>query len=208
MDRVDGVPLLAFLDDCERRGEDGARARDHVLTTLIDVTCAQVLRDGLFQGDPHPGNFLVADGAMLALLDFGAVQRLTREQRDAYAELAGAVLLGNAPRAAELLYALGFRTASGDPEPLVDVANVVLAFFRDKAGRALADADPERTAAEFLAAIEANPVVRIPGHFVLLGRVFASLGGLLLRYRPQIDLYGLILPRLFGGRGVTPATGA
>jgi ubiquinone biosynthesis protein len=208
MDRVDGVPLLAFLDDCERRGADGAQARDHVLATLIDTTCAQVLRDGLFQGDPHPGNFLVADVAKLALLDFGAVQKLTHEQREAYAQLAGAVLLGNAPRAAELLDALGFRTASGDPEPLVEVANVVLAFFRDRAGSSLADADPERTAAEFLAAIEANPVVRIPGHFVLLGRVFASLGGLLLRYRPQIDLYGVILPHLFGGCGAPAASGA
>ena len=201
MDRVDGVPLLAFLDECERGGEDGARARDHVLATLIDATCAQVLRDGLFQGDPHPGNFLVADGAVLALLDFGAVQRLTPGQRHAYADLASAVLLGNAPRAAELLHALGFRTASGDPEPLVEVANVVLAFFREHAADPLANVYPEHKAAEFIAAVQANPVVRIPGHFVLLGRVFASLGGLLLRYRPKIDLFGILTPHLFGAYG-------
>lgn len=205
MDRIDGVPLLAFLDGCEQRGEEGARARDHVLATLIDATCAQVLRDGLFQGDPHPGNFLVTGVARLALLDFGAVQVLSRAQRDGYAELAGAVLLGNATRAAELLHELGFRTASGDPEPLVDVANVVLAFFRERAGSGLVEADPERVATEFLEAIEANPVVRIPGHFVLLGRVFASLGGVLLRYRPQIDLFALIVPHLFGGRGAAGA---
>src|SRR5690606_3801678 len=100
MERADGVPIVAFLDACEARGDDGARARDHVLGTLVDVTCAQVLRHGLFQGDPHPGNFLVADPARLVLLDFGAVQELSESERTAYAELAGAVVLGNAARAA------------------------------------------------------------------------------------------------------------
>lgn len=213
MERIDGAPLVAFLDRCERRiadggaeAENGARDRDHVLATLLDATCAQVLRHGLFQGDPHPGNFLVTADARLALLDFGAVQRLSREEREAYGELAAAVLLGNARRAAELLHALGFRTTTGDPGPLVETAEVVLELFRKAGSDPLATADPERSLAAFLAAIEANPVVELPGHFVLLGRVFVSLGGLLLRYRPRLDLFGILAPHLFGGRAA--ASGA
>ena len=196
MERIDGPALVPFLDACALRGDAGARDRDHVLATLIDATCAQVLRHGLFQGDPHPGNFLVADGARLVLLDFGAAQQLPDEVRRAYAELAGAILTGSAQRAASLLHELGFRTASGDATPLVEVAELLLELFRAGAAHPLGDVDPAQSFATFLAAIEANPVVRLPGHFVLLGRVFASLGGLLLRYRPDIALFEILVAHL------------
>jgi hypothetical protein len=41
-----------------------------------------------------------------------------------------------------------------------------------------------------------NPIVAIPADFVLLGRVFAALGGLLMRYRPRVNLLQLLLPPL------------
>lgn len=196
MERAFGTPIVAFLEACEARGEEGARARDAVLATLIDVTCAQVLRDGLFQADPHPGNFLVTEDERLVLLDFGAATTLEPAVRSAYADLARAVVLGDAGRAAERLHDLGFRTRDGRPEPLVEVAELVLDLFREGAAGRLADADPAESARAFLAALEANPVVRVPSHFVLLGRVFATLGGLLLRYRPRLDLFSLLLPHL------------
>jgi predicted unusual protein kinase regulating ubiquinone biosynthesis (AarF/ABC1/UbiB family) len=197
MEHVTGEPLVSFLDACERSGDGaGAAARDHVLATLVDVHCAQVLRHGLFQGDPHPGNFLVADGRRLVLLDFGAARPLDDATRRAYGELAGAILVGNARRAATLLHDLGFRTASGDAEPLVELAELVLELFRESAATSLADVDPERSLAAFLGVIEANPVVQLPDHFVLLGRVFAALGGLLVRYRPRIGLFGILVSHL------------
>jgi hypothetical protein len=35
-----------------------------------------------------------------------------------------------------------------------------------------------------LKAVEQDPVVHIPDHFVMIGRVFATLGGLVMHYRP------------------------
>jgi ubiquinone biosynthesis protein len=195
MERVDGEPLVTFLDACEARGGDGARERDLLLATLLDATCAQVLRHGLFQADPHPGNFLVTRDGRLGLLDFGAVQSISDEVRVAYAELARSVLLGDPQRTARLLHELGFRTRSGSSEPLVEVAERVLELFRAEAAK-LDAIDPAASAAALLAAIEASPVVRLPRHFVLLGRVFATLGGLLLRYRPDIDPFRIIIPYL------------
>jgi len=36
----------------------------------------------------------------------------------------------------------------------------------------------------------------VPVHFVLLGRAFASLGGLLLRYRPKLAPFAILAPYL------------
>lgn len=46
-----------------------------------DFVLKQVFEYGFFHTDPHPGNFLVMPGNVLAPLDFGQVGRLTRQDR-------------------------------------------------------------------------------------------------------------------------------
>ena len=41
---------------------------------------AEVLIDGVFNADPHPGNILYVDGK-LGLIDYGQVKRITEEER-------------------------------------------------------------------------------------------------------------------------------
>jgi ubiquinone biosynthesis protein len=41
----------------------------------------QILEDGFFHADPHPGNLLIVDGDTMSLLDWGMVGRLTRQDR-------------------------------------------------------------------------------------------------------------------------------
>jgi ubiquinone biosynthesis protein len=40
-------------------------------------------------------------------------------------------------------------------------------------------------------------VTRVPGEFVMLARVFGTLGGMLSHYRPRIDYARAVLPHLF-----------
>ena len=60
---VDGVPLRETPDVPERK--DAARQ-------LIESYYRQVLVDGFFHADPHPGNLLWSDGSVY-FLDFGMV---------------------------------------------------------------------------------------------------------------------------------------
>jgi ubiquinone biosynthesis protein len=50
--------------------------RAELARRLLASYIGQVLDDGLFHGDPHPGNLLVDDAGTLWLLDFGSVGRL------------------------------------------------------------------------------------------------------------------------------------
>ena len=196
---VDGERLVDFLDRCESSAEDGARDRDRIFTILLRSFCAQVLEHGLFQADPHPGNFLVVagpDGPRLALLDFGNVQSYTARQRRAYAELALAILSNDVGRMTELFESIGFRSRSGDGASLRAFADLLLEAFREGAASEVFDVDPRARIERVLELTRENPVVQIPADFVQLGRVFASLGGLLMRYRPRVDLFQIILPQL------------
>jgi aarF domain-containing kinase len=61
-----------------------ARAR---LEELIRIHGYQVLVDGVFNGDPHPGNVLLMPGGGLGLIDYGQVKRISKEQRLTLAQL-------------------------------------------------------------------------------------------------------------------------
>ena len=195
MDLIDGERLLDFLDGCQRRGDEGRTERDRLFHILVDCFTAQILVHERLHSDPHPGNFLVAEGPRLVLLDFGAVRSFDPGTGRAYAELVGAVLGGQAARAAELLRTMGFRTRDDDPATLVRFAELMLEAFRESAGK-VGDMDPLAQVAEALELARDNPVVTVPADFVMIGRVLATLAGFVVHYRPDIDLFRIVAPHL------------
>lgn len=194
-----GARLVDYLDACEQRAEAGACDRDRLFEILIRCVCAQVLEHGLLHADPHPGNFLVLSGdagPRLALLDFGCVQVYAADRRRAYAELCLAVLAGDAERMAVLFDRMGFRSRDGGSEALRAFADLLLDAFRPNTTVALQDIDARAAVERVLQLTRDNPIVAVPGDFILLARVFAVLGGLLMRYRPRINLFQLLMPPL------------
>ncbi|MFN8642664.1 MAG: AarF/UbiB family protein [Candidatus Binatia bacterium] len=197
LEQLAGTRLTDYLDACEARGPAGAADRDRLFATLIRCTCAQVLEHGLVHADPHPGNFLVLDGAdgpRLALLDFGCVQRYPPERRAAYARLCLAVLSGDGAGMAREFARMGFATRDGDDAALRAFADLFLAAFRADSDQPLAALEPDAMMRRILLLTRDNPIVAVPTDFVLLGKVFASLGGLLMRYRPQVNLFQILTP--------------
>ena len=61
------------MPDFARTGESEARGRASRLLFL--VAFKRIFRHGLFNADPHPGNYLVADDGAVTFLDFGCVKR-------------------------------------------------------------------------------------------------------------------------------------
>ena len=189
MELVQGRRLVEYLD-----GADPAD-RDTLLGNLIGSFCEQVLKHGRFQADPHPGNFLVLEGPRLCLLDFGCVGTLTPDQRVAYQQIAFAILARDASRVATLLAQAGFVTRNGDAGTLLELAELMLQEFREGATD-WTQIDPQEQLQRVMEITRSNPVVQLPREFVLLGRVFGTLGGLVLHYQPRIELFSLIAPYL------------
>ncbi|MCC6998399.1 MAG: AarF/ABC1/UbiB kinase family protein [Deltaproteobacteria bacterium] len=212
MDRIDGARLPDWLAETDARGADGVTARDHLLGTMVRSFAAQILEHGLFHADPHPGNFLVAETLgsppRLVMLDFGAVQEYGPAARAAYAELAMAILGGDAARMTELFATLGFRTRGDDPTALHQFAELLIGGLRQGQRAGLAALDPQAQIAAAMELVRRNPIVALPQDFVLLGRVLTTLGGLIVRYRPSVDLATAILPALTRAMAPQPSASA
>ncbi len=193
---VEGKPLVEALDRAQAAGDHGLVSS--VLERLLSAYVEQILLHGEFQADAHPGNFLVTDAGELVLLDFGCVRRLEPSKRRAFGRIFADLLTGDAGGVAGQLAELGFRTQSGRPDTLLHFAESMLGDLRGAlAGSEWPDLDQVAARArELLSAAQADPVVAIPAEFVMIGRVFASLGGLFLHYRPEIDMSKAILPHL------------
>ncbi len=89
MERLDGRALGAINPD-EQIGDRQALAR-----TLFDTLLGEVMIDGIFHADPHPGNVLLLADGQLGLLDFGSVGRIDAGLRSALQRLLLAVDRGD-----------------------------------------------------------------------------------------------------------------
>lgn len=186
MSRIEGERLTAWLDAAE------PAARDRLLGELVGEVAEQVLVRGQVHADPHPGNFLVDATGKLAVLDFGCTLQLDKAERAAYARLVIAIAGANSEAAARELAALGF--AADDPARLVELTHSLIAAMRP--GTDVSELDWEHAFADQLAKAKQLGGLVIPRSFVLLGRVLATLAGLLAKYKPKLQLHPLIAGHL------------
>jgi ubiquinone biosynthesis protein len=123
MQRLDGVPLAAAGPLIAERGLD----RDALARTLLGALLRQVVLDGVFHADPHPGNVLLLTDGRLALLDFGSVGRLDVTVRGALQQLLLAVDRGDPVAVSDALLEVVPRPDEIDAAALERAVGVVLA---------------------------------------------------------------------------------
>ncbi len=186
MTRISGQRLTVALDAMP------AAARDRVLGALVDEIAAQILVRGHVHADPHPGNFLVTPDGELALVDFGCTLVLGAGERTAYARLVLAIARGDLAGAAGELVVLGF--SADDPAQLVALTAALIGALRP--GAHASELDWEASFAEQIARAKQLGGLVIPRSFVLLGRVLATVAGLLATYRPKIQIHAVIARHL------------
>jgi ubiquinone biosynthesis protein len=82
MEKLRGVSVRDG-DEIDRRGLD----RQELADRLVGCYLRQLLVDGVYHADPHPGNILVLEESRIGLIDFGAVGRLDAVQQEALKEM-------------------------------------------------------------------------------------------------------------------------
>jgi predicted unusual protein kinase regulating ubiquinone biosynthesis (AarF/ABC1/UbiB family) len=126
------------------------------------------------------------------MIDFGCMLELTRADRAAYARRVLALAGGNQAAAAAELATLGF--SADDPAQLVELTSVLIGAM--KPGAMTSDIDWQAAFADQIARAKQLGGLTIPRSFVLLGRVLASVAGLLATHKPTLEVHPLIARHL------------
>ena len=98
MDHVSGRKVTA-LGPLVRLEVDGAPLAEELFRAYLK----QVLVDGVFHADPHPGNVFLTDEGRIALLDLGMVGHTTPAMQEKLLKLLLAISDGNSDEVAELV---------------------------------------------------------------------------------------------------------
>ncbi|HXF09900.1 MAG TPA: AarF/UbiB family protein [Desulfuromonadaceae bacterium] len=115
------VLTMTYLDGCKitdispvvRLDLDGAELADELFRAYLK----QILVDGIFHADPHPGNIFITSDLKIGLLDLGMVGRLTPGMQETLLKLLLAVSEGRAEDAADVSIRIS-QTADDFNEPM------------------------------------------------------------------------------------------
>ena len=176
--KVTAISPLTRMDiDAERLGRE-----------LVQAYLHQIVVDGFFHADPHPGNVFVTDDKKVALVDLGMVGRLSDRIQEQLLALLMAASEGHGDEAADVLIELGERQDRFDEAALRrEVVEVVTKFHNAsladlQVGRLLLDVN-QRASAHGLKA---------PSELTLLGKTLLNLDGVARSLSPNLDVNAAI----------------
>ena len=180
--------------------------RSDVAQALLDAYMQQILEDGFFHADPHPGNLFVTplddydeDGNRdwrLTFIDFGMVGRVPENLQTGLREVLIAVGTQDAPRLVASYQTLGVLLPSADIK-LIERASQQL--FERFWGMSMSDlrsidhAEMMQFTLQFRELVLDLPV-QLPENLLLLGRTVALLSGMCTGLDPEFNLWTSISP--------------
>ena len=157
-------------------------------TKLVDNYATQVLDDGFFHADPHPGNIIIA-GGQIVLIDLGMTGRLNAKTRSVLKQMIFAVAKQDSPALADgLLRFAGTESDAADyPALLADLDTIVAEYGTVD----LKDLD----LASFVTALTQlaqRHGIEVPSTVTTMARALVTLEGLLDEFIPDVNMIEII----------------
>ncbi|MFM6403172.1 MAG: ABC1 kinase family protein [Microcystis sp.] len=105
---------------------------DGIIQLGICSYLKQLLQDGFFQSDPHPGNMAVSQEGELIFYDFGTMFELKSVAKDQMIETFFAILRKDTETVLKTLMYMGLIEPVRDLQPIRNIVQFLLDEFRDK----------------------------------------------------------------------------
>ncbi len=182
-ERFDGVRLtqLEALTEAQRKSAAPRLAR---------FVLRQVLIDGFFHADPHPGNiFVFADGA-IGLVDWGMTALLSRTAREGLAEIFIAIVNQDVERLSEEICHLGMV----DEESDIDRFRRDLARALDRYFYLSRDEFPLAQVLQRILELTYEHHIQLPAEIPMLIKVLVTTEGTCMALDPSFELKGVFEP--------------
>lgn len=150
---------------------------------LFRAYLQQILVDGFFHADPHPGNVFLTDDGRIALLDLGMTARLGPTLQDRLLKLLLAVAEGQSEKAADTAIQIGEATEGFDePQFRRRIAEVV----GQQQGATVGQMQVGRVVME-VKQIAADCGIRVPAEMTMLGKTLLNLDLVGRTLAPEFD---------------------
>jgi len=178
MEFVSGRKITA-LSPLTKLEIDGAQLAEELHRAYLK----QILIDGFFHADPHPGNVFLTDDGRLALIDLGMVARISGDMQESLLKLLLAVSDGRGDEAADRAAVIGEKLETFDEtEFRRRVAELVGALQHAR----LEQIQIGRVVLE-VSRLSANAGMRLPPELAMLGKTLLHLDEIGRTLDPTFD---------------------
>ena len=163
---------------------DGAALSEELFRAYLK----QILVDGFFHADPHPGNVFITDDNRIALLDLGMVAHISRTFQENLLRLLLAISEGRGDEAAEISIRMG------EPKPNFDKSDYehrVSNLVARHADTTVEKIDAGHMVLE-MTRIAADCWFRLPPEFTMIAKTLLNLDRVVYTLAPDFDLNAII----------------
>ncbi len=179
---VNGISL-SQISALEKAGHN----RTELLSKLANIFFLQVLRDGFFHADMHPGNVFVLQDGRIALIDFGIMGRLDKRMRYFMADTFHGFLVGDYKRVAEVHFREDIVPATQSVELFTQACRAIGQPLLDKP---LSDVSLGRLLAQLIAVSDQFQMVLQP-QLLLLQKSMVVTEGVGRLLNPSVNMWEL-----------------
>ena len=166
MDFIHGRKITA-LSPLTRLELDGAALADELFRAYLK----QILIDGFFHADPHPGNVFLTDDRRLALIDLGMTATLTPSLQEDLLRLVLAIAEGRTDDAVEVVVKIGRRLPRYDEQKLTSrLSDLITEYSSQNIGQVQIG----RRLME-VGGLSVEAGIRLPSEMTMLGRALINL---------------------------------
>ncbi|NRG46140.1 AarF/ABC1/UbiB kinase family protein [Bacillus sp. CRN 9] len=185
MECVKGKSLLE-VEQLQREGYNTKLLAERVVQGLFQ----QILVEGIFHADPHPGNVCALPGNVIVFMDFGMVGRLTAEMKTNFASLIIAMMRQSTEGVIKAIIRMGVVPDDVDMELLKSDVDLLRDKYYDiplsqvSLGEAVND----------LFSVANHHHIHIPTDLTLVGKSLLTMEGLVEKLDPEISIVKIAEP--------------
>ena len=185
MEFIHGTKVTA-IEELQGRGV----SPEKVNRLLIKTYLKQLLEDGFFHADPHPGNLLVMPDGRLAFFDFGMVGRISPQLQSKMIDAFFHVVAKDPAGIAQDLIDLDFLKPGSNPEI---VRPVVEKMFQFHLNLKLKEVNFKELTYD-LADVMYDYPFRLPSNFTYIMRALMTLEGIGIITDPEFNFFETAKP--------------
>ena len=185
MEFIEGTKLNE-VEKLQQEGYDCKILGERVVHAIFQ----QILMDGCFHGDPHPGNILALPGNVIGFMDFGIVGKLTQEMKGHVASFVIALMRQNTDEVVRAIFKMGLvpdnvnrKQLTADVDKLREKYSSV-PFSEMSLGEAVTD----------LFSVAYRHRIQIPTDLTILGKTLLTIEGFVKKLDPDLSIIKVAEP--------------
>ncbi|MCQ6276924.1 AarF/ABC1/UbiB kinase family protein [Bacillus sp. V3B] len=160
---------------------------------LIECFLGQLLEEGKFHADPHPGNIMVKSDGTLVLIDFGMVGVIKRQDAMHIRDIVIGIFLKDYEKVVDSIEAMRFLLPHADKREIERLLRILTETYSENG----LNANDTRVIEEIMRDIEKlvnNQPIQLPSEYAFLGRAISTFIGILYSLDPKMDLLEMCKP--------------